>query len=68
MENTDNTVLDANSDDDFDKLSSASDDDEVTDEDLKSLRRIADQLPWSVWYRSPFLPFLLLNSYQTDMY
>jgi hypothetical protein len=40
--------------DDIDKLSTSSDDDEPTEEECKTLRRIADQLPWSVWYWTPF--------------
>jgi hypothetical protein len=41
--------------DDLDNMSSVSDD-EPTEEEIKTLRKIADQLPWSVWYGHP-LPF-----------
>lgn len=55
MEDTDHTVLQPNGDDDFDDNASSifADDEEPTDEECKTLRRVADQLPWSVWYVLP---------------
>jgi hypothetical protein len=49
VEATDVTERHATSNDEFDDI----DDDEPTEEECKSLRRIADQLPWAVWYSSP---------------
>lgn len=56
MEDTDGTERRAISSDEFDdvdSMGSAFYDDEPTEEECKSLRRIADQLPWPVWYSSP---------------
>ncbi len=36
--------------DDGDNMDSSFYDDEPTEEECKRLRRIADQLPWAVWY------------------
>lgn len=60
----DGTEQRANGNDDFDdvdSLSSAFGDDEPTEEERKSLRRIADQLPWPVWYSSSCLVFTSIS-------
>jgi proton-dependent oligopeptide transporter, POT family len=45
---------------DADNLDSGFNDDQPTEDDFKSLRRVADNLPWAVWY-SPTLPCLDLK-------
>jgi POT family proton-dependent oligopeptide transporter len=50
MEDTDGAERPKSDDgfDDLDNMSSISED-EPTEEEIRTLRRIADQLPWSVW-------------------
>jgi proton-dependent oligopeptide transporter, POT family len=45
VENKDGAEPGATGDDDFDDV----DDDQPTEEEFRSLRKVADQLPWAVW-------------------